>query len=263
MRLDQKESLQKQILRAKARIAQLERRLNAPPPPPVRYPGLLFASSGRSSGKWRPATEEQLQVYKSELVALEAALGSLVREPNGSSPKVKEAPSDRAYREWQQKEKLKRQEKGNSLPGSPLPPYPPPWYTEKPHERQKPEPVPTGREGQKSSLSLGEPKLGETIDCLIDQLKRLRDYGRGRRKTEAEFRSVFPEFQLWREIDSSKSLRPAEREAFFAKSLDGYDQWRFFEFIGWIIGHTASTTQKKRKEYRKETGKQRKRRTSA
>ena len=81
MRHDQIESLHDQILRTRAQIAQRERRLNAPAPPPVRYPGLPYASSGHGSGKWRLEAEKELQVYKAELVALEASLESLVRKP--------------------------------------------------------------------------------------------------------------------------------------------------------------------------------------
>ena len=78
--------LHQAILRNRAKIAELERRLNRPAPQPVRYPGMLFASSGHGGRAQRPADELQLQVYKSDLLVYERHMESLVRRRSESSP---------------------------------------------------------------------------------------------------------------------------------------------------------------------------------
>lgn len=88
----------------------------------------------------------------------------------------------------------------------------------------------------------GQIDLGETIAVLYDELRRLRTFARGRRKTESDLRSHFPDLQLWKEIDSSKSLSSLQKERFFRSRLDVYRREGLMKFIGWIVAYEPEST---------------------
>lgn len=60
---------------------------------------------------------------------------------------------------------------------------------------------------------------GRTIARLYEDLKRVTRFARGRRKTERELRSKFPDMQLWKEMDVS-DLPKSKRTRFFSVKLD-------------------------------------------
>jgi hypothetical protein len=109
----------------------------------------------------------------------------------------------------------------------------------------------------------GRLALGETIDTLYQELKWLKQFARGRRKTQQPLRRQFPDFQLWEEIDASSSLPAKEREKFFQKTWGSHDRLSMMEFIGKIVAYEEPTVYKIWKEYRHHTGKKRNRRSKA
>jgi len=115
---------------------------------------------------------------------------------------------------------------------------------------------------QPTATQLGRLELGKTIADLYDELLRLKMCSRGRRKTEEELRTAFPEFKLWREIDESGSLPALKRSRFFQARLDSYGQKQLMDFIGNIIAHEGGTAYTIWKQYRKHAGLNRKRKPS-
>jgi hypothetical protein len=105
----------------------------------------------------------------------------------------------------------------------------------------------------------GRIELGKTISVLYDELRRLKTFARGRRKTELDLRQQFPDFLLWKEIDTSSSLSPVKRKIFFESSLDSYLRPDFFNFIGNMVVLEGESAYKVFKEYRSHAGLKRKR----
>jgi hypothetical protein len=124
------------------------------------------------------------------------------------------------------------------------------------------EQLPIARLETEAPAESGRLNLGKTISDLYEELKHLRTFAKGRRKTESELRSHFSNFQLWKEIDDSESLPELEKQRFFKSRLDSHGQAGFMDFIGRIVALEGATAYKIWKEYRNHAGLKRKRSAS-